>query len=243
MRYLILSDLHSNWEALQAVVADTAGSYDKALCCGDVVGYGADPNPVSDWVRNSCGLVVRGNHDKACSGQAGLASFSSLARRAAVWTLNDLTPENLAFLRGLPRGPLAEDQFQVLHGSPLDEDQYLMTAGAAGRALGAMQGRLGFFGHTHLQGGFVSNGSGVETIPPASGSQEMKIDPAFFYLINPGSVGQPRDGSPKAAYVVYDSEEGLVTYRRVSYDVRRAQTKIRDAQLPWELADRLSVGW
>ena len=118
MRYLILSDLHANWEALEAVVQDAAGQYDRALCCGDLVGYGADPNPIVEWVRANCALVVRGNHDKACTGLDDLEWFNPVARNAAIWTQNNLTPENAEYTRTLPKGPLLESGFQLVSTSP-----------------------------------------------------------------------------------------------------------------------------
>lgn len=245
MRYLILSDIHGNWEALDAVLHDAAREYDKALCCGDLVGYCADPNRVVDWVRAECAAVVRGNHDKGCTGQDDLGWFNPVARQAAEWTQAQLTPDNFAFARDLPRGPLRCNGFQLLHGSPADEDEYVVGSGEAGDAFDYLETKVAFFGHTHLQGGFVWNRGRVETIArtPANASQQrQEIAPDCGYLINPGSVGQPRDGDPRAAYLLYDAEEGLVLFRRVEYDVGMAQAKIHQAGLPAILADRLTAG-
>jgi predicted phosphodiesterase len=245
VRYLIVSDLHGNWQALEAVVREAAGGWDQALCCGDLVGYGAEPNPVVDWARANCAVVVRGNHDKLSTGQEDLEWFNPVARAAALWTLENLTPANIEYIRGLPKGPVLLDGFQMLHGSPFDEDEYVMAAAEAGQSFGYLESRLAFFGHTHVQGGFIWNHSRVETIPatPArSRRQEMEVDPECGYLVNPGSVGQPRDGDPRAAYVLYDSGARVVTYCRAPYDVAAAQEKIREAGLPPILADRLSLG-
>ena len=245
MRYLIVSDLHANLEALTAVLGNSAGSYDSALCCGDLVGYGADPNPVCDWVRANCSVVVRGNHDRASTGQDDLEWFNPVARSAAVWTLENLSRENADFILALPRGPVTVDSFQLFHGSPYDEDEYVIAAGEAGEAFGYLESRVGFFGHTHVQGGFIWNQSRVETIlrtPARSGSQAISIDPACAYMINPGSSGQPRDGDARAAYAIYDTNAAEVTYYRVTYDVAGAQKKIHAAGLPAILADRLAVG-
>ncbi len=245
MRYLILSDLHGNWEALESVLRGAAGQYDRTICCGDLVGYGADPNRVVDWVRDNCAVVVRGNHDKACTGMDDLEWFNPVARAAAVWTLHELTPENAEYIRALSQGPVREDGFQVVHGSPFDEDEYVLAAEEAGQAFGYLQFRIAFFGHTHVQGGFIWNHSRVETIlcnEIPQGRQFLEIDPDCAYLINPGSVGQPRDGSPRAAYALYDPDARLVTYCRANYDIERAQQKIRDAGLPPILADRLILG-
>lgn len=245
MRYLILSDLHANWEALEAVIHQTEGKYDKAVCCGDLVGYAADPNRVVDWVRDHCAVVVRGNHDRACTGLDDLQWFNPIARQAALWTLENLTKENVEYTALLAKGPVLVEGFEVVHGSPYDEDEYMLAAGEAGQAFGYLECRLAFFGHTHVQGGFIWNHSRVETIgrvSARSGSEGMDIDPDCAYLINPGSVGQPRDGDPRAAYVMYDSDIHAVTYHRTPYDVETAQRKIRDAGLPPILADRLMVG-
>jgi len=245
VRYLIISDLHANLEALQSVLCEAAGRYEQTICCGDLVGYGADPNAVTEWVREHCLTVVRGNHDRASTGQDDLEWFNPVARQAAVWTMGSLSPANSEYIENLPQGPLTVDGFQVVHGSPFDEDEYVVGAGEAGQAFSYLGARVAFFGHTHVQGGFIWNHSRVETIlrmPVYRQSEALEIDPDCAYLINPGSVGQPRDGDPRAAYAVYDSEAKQVVYYRVEYDVAAAQKKIHDAGLPPILADRLSLG-
>ena len=240
-----MSDLHANREALEAVLAQIGGRYDRAICCGDLIGYGADPNYAVDWVRAHCSVVVRGNHDRAGVGIDDLEWFNPVARAAAIWTQQALTPENAQYIRDLPKGPLLVDGLQILHGAPYDEDEYVLAEGEAGQAFGYLESRLAFFGHTHVQGGFIWNQSRVETIlgpPPRSRRQTMEIDPACAYLINPGSVGQPRDGDPRAGYVVFDSGTQVLTYFRTEYDVSAAQKRIREAGLPPILADRLTVG-
>jgi predicted phosphodiesterase len=245
VRYLILSDLHANLEALHAVLQHADGRYDQAICSGDLVGYGADPNAIVEWARAHCSFTVRGNHDKACTGLDDLEWFNPVAKTAALWTLKDLSPENAGWTRDLPKGPLVVDGFQVFHGSPYDEDEYVLAAEEANQAFGYLESRLAFFGHTHVQGGFIWNRSRVETIPrtsPRTDRQSMEVDPTCAYLVNPGSVGQPRDGDPRAAYALYDSDAGMVTYFRVEYDIPAAQKKIRNAGLPPILADRLMLG-
>lgn len=245
MRYLILTDIHANWEALEAVTRDAPAGYERILCCGDLVGYGADPNLVVEWVRVNCSTVVRGNHDKACTGIEDLEWFNPVARKAAMWTMKTLTPENADYTRGLLHGPLDVEAFQLVHGSAADEDEYVLGRDEAEMAFAYMEKRLEFFGHTHVQGGFQWNRSRVEVLPrvaPRARKLELEIDPASGYMINPGSVGQPRDGDPRAAYAMYDSDAGLVTYRRTEYDIEGAQKKIREAGLPDILADRLAAG-
>ena len=159
MRYLVLSDIHANWEALDAVMQHAGAGFERIICCGDLVGYGADPNAVVDWVRANCHLVVRGNHDKACTGQEDLEWFNPVARAGALWTCQQLSAENAAYVRDLRKGPAFVDGMEILHGSPWDEDDYVMAADEAGDAFGYLESRLAFFGHTHLQGGFIWNQS------------------------------------------------------------------------------------
>jgi predicted phosphodiesterase len=245
VRYLIVSDLHANREALEAVVAHAAGRYDQAICCGDLVGYGADPNPIVEWVRANCAATVRGNHDKACTGIDDLEWFNPVAKHAALWTQAALKPENADWTRSLVKGPLVVDGFQIMHGAPFDEDEYMISAMEATESFSYLESRVAFFGHTHVQGGFIWNRSRVETIlrtSPRTDRQTLEIDPECAYLINPGSTGQPRDGDPRAAYALYDTDAGMVTYFRTPYDITSAQKRIRDAGLPAILADRLAVG-
>lgn len=245
MRYLIVSDLHANLQALEAVLRESTGKYDEVLCCGDLVGYGADPNAIVDWVRANSKVVVRGNHDKACTELDDLEWFNPVARQAALWTRDALTPENFAYTRDLAKGPLSVENFELVHGSPYDEDEYLLGADEAGQAFHYLERRIAFFGHTHVQGGFIWNQSRVETIPRTSmrtDRQVLAIDENCAYLINPGSTGQPRDGDPRAGYLIFDSGAQMLTYYRIEYDVAAAQRKIIDAGLPHILADRLSVG-
>ncbi len=243
MRYLILSDIHANWEALQAVLKHAKGKYDRIVCCGDIVGYGADPDAATDWVRKNVPTVVRGNHDKACAGIEDLEWFNPVARISALWTQTYTDPGNIAYLRNLPKGPAPVDEFQILHGSPADEDEYLITEHDVAQAMPYLDSQLTFFGHTHIQGGFVCHRNGIRRLAPAKRrAREMELDNDSFYLINAGSVGQPRDGDPRAAYVTYDSAQRVVTYERAEYDVHTAQKKILDAGLPDMLAKRLEVG-
>jgi len=245
VRYLILSDIHANWEALRDVLAAAVGAYDQVLCCGDLIGYGADPNAVVDWARANVHVVVRGNHDRASVGLEDLEWFNPVAKAAALWTQQELTPENATYVRELPKGPVSVDGFQVVHGSSLDEDEYIVSPSDAEQVIAYIEAPLLFFGHTHLQGGFVWNRSRIETIRKVdSGQEEMeyKLDAGSAYIVNPGSVGQPRDGDPRAAYVLYIPDEKRLLFRRVAYDLKSAQAKIRQARLPGILADRLAWG-
>ncbi len=238
MRYLIVSDLHANWEALQAVLADARGRYDRIACCGDLAGYGPDPNPVIEWVRAVAGPVIRGNHDRACAGMEDLEWFNPVARAANIWTTGQLTRANLHYLRDLPCGPMTVHGFQIAHGSPSDEDEYLLSLGEAAEALSKLETNLAFFGHTHIQCAFTwMNGKFGAIAGP-----RLRLERDAAWLINPGAVGQPRDGDPRAGYALYDTELNEVVQCRVSYDYETTARKIVAAGLPDVLASRLALG-
>lgn len=245
MRYLILSDIHANWQALQAVLEDADGNYDQVVCCGDLVGYCADPNRVIDWAKSSVTAIVRGNHDKACAGLEDLEWFNPIARTSAEWTMGNLAPESRAYLAVMPRGPIAVNGYKILHGSPVDEDEYLIAPQEVAAIRNSLDSKVSFFGHTHIQGGFLLVRHGVlkiPRIPQGHSEQTLEFEEDVRYLLNPGSVGQPRDGDPRAAYILYDSGERHLQYRRVAYDVEGAQLRIRAEKLPDILASRLSAG-
>ncbi len=245
MRYLIISDIHGNLEALEAVIEDARGKYDEVLCCGDLVGYGAEPNAICDWVRANCKAVIRGNHDKVASGVDDMEDYNPAAVLSTMWTRKTLTPENIEYVRNLAEGPLLLDGFAIVHGSPRHEDEYLVDARDALRASGSIQVPLTFFGHTHLQGGFFfrrHSVKAIEKVPALSWEATVALDDTSVFLINPGSVGQPRDRDPRAAYAIYSLNEGLVTFFRVNYDIAKAQGKILQAGLPEPLATRLAIG-
>lgn len=249
VRFLLLSDIHSNIDALDAVVA-IAPEFDVVANLGDIVGYGACPNEVIARSRVLGNLFVRGNHDKACSGVSDVRGFNFIAATAAVWTHHALTPENLEWLTNLPMGPISLGQdtnAQIVHGSPRDEDEYLLVSDHAAESADESDIRLTFFGHTHVQGGFLITDNKEITLLPnfpdeGDASFELKLNTQGKYLINPGSVGQPRDGDWRSAFALYDTGADSVTFYRVTYDVDKAAARIREAQLPERLADRLLVG-
>jgi diadenosine tetraphosphatase ApaH/serine/threonine PP2A family protein phosphatase len=244
MRYLILSDIHANRQALDAVLADArALGFDAVLCLGDLVGYGADPGAAIDEILalDPVGLI-RGNHDKVCAGLESASLFNEVARRAVEWTHGALSASQLQTLAELPKGPrLITPGLEICHGAPFDEDHYVFEASDAGRAMDAARGRLCFFGHTHLPSVFTTpqdpatRGAGLADDELAL----PKIGPA---LINVGSVGQPRDGDPRAAYGLLDLARGTIRMRRVVYDIAGAQARIINAGLPPWLAQRLAKG-
>jgi len=241
--FLILSDIHGNGDALRAVLEDAKGRYDQILSLGDLVGYGAEPNEVVNWVRENTAACIRGNHDRACTGLDSIEHYNPAARASAVWTQAALEPRNLEYLQRLPRGPLpvqsARGSFDLVHGSPLDEDDYLVTAADVSHIRSLLETQLSFFGHTHLQGGFLITRGGVQRIAPG---RILELEPDHYYLVNPGSVGQPRDGDPRAAYALYSPEARVVEFRRADYDVAKAAARIREAGLPESLALRLHRG-
>ena len=247
MRYLILSDIHANLEAFEVVMNRSAGEYDRMICCGDIVGYGPSPNEVTDRIRQLNPMIVRGNHEKAALGMVDLSLFNPLAKQAALWTRNVLTPENRDYLRNIPSGPVYEEEFSVVHGSLLDEDEYLIDLEEAIQNLREALKAVTFFGHTHIQGGFVILQDGrTGLLNPAvrQGVSEgqLLLDSRHKYLINPGSVGQPRDHDPRAAFVIYDSAASVIRFFRLEYPVEVTQEKMRAASLPQYLIDRLSLG-
>ncbi|HEY7210148.1 MAG TPA: metallophosphoesterase family protein [Bryobacteraceae bacterium] len=246
MRFLIISDPHANWPALEAVLADAEGRYDQVVCCGDLVGYNPDPGRVLDWAGEHCMCIVRGNHDKVVAGIDSLEWFNEIAQIAARWTIAQLSDDQLAYLRELPAGPVKLDYFHVWHGSPRDEDEYVTGAREAAPAFEALELPLAFFGHTHLQGVFVSKHrrlGAIAAVPKKESEIAIELEPDVLYLVNPGSVGQPRDGDPRAAYALYDSEQKVVYLRRVVYLVESTAAEILAAGLPDVLAQRLVYGF
>jgi predicted phosphodiesterase len=245
VKFLVLSDLHANWWALQSVLKDAENRYEQVLCCGDIVGYNPRPREVLQWTRQNCAAVIRGNHDKVAAGLEDLNWFNEVAQAAAIWTANQLSPDERAYVRDLPKGPVPVESFHLCHGSPLDEDEYILSAREAGTSLRQAPNTLTFFGHTHVQGGFFLQGGQLGMLPAVEKSRTERVfelDPDNAYLINPGSVGQPRDSDPRAAYVIYDSEERTLSYRRVEYPVEETGREIKEAGLPDVLAYRLFRG-
>jgi diadenosine tetraphosphatase ApaH/serine/threonine PP2A family protein phosphatase len=250
LRILLLSDIHANLEALQASLA-AAPPYDFVANLGDVVGYGASPNEVVDRSRELGKIFVRGNHDKAATGLLALDDFNPMAAAAAIWTRDQLTAEHHRWLHALPQGPLELEGFpevQLVHGSPEDEDTYVVSIGDALVPLLADPMPLTFFGHTHLQGGFFANGNSADGFRPEyrtvgqAESVSLHLKPNTRYMINPGSVGQPRDGDWRAAFALFDTEAQIVHFHRTPYNLKAAQDRIFGANLPPRLATRLAAG-
>ncbi|HYT66446.1 MAG TPA: metallophosphoesterase family protein [Vicinamibacterales bacterium] len=245
MRYLILSDIHANIDAFEAVLEDAAGKWDRVLVLGDLVGYGAEPNAVMDRVKELApDAVIRGNHDKAACGIDDGSQFNHVARVAAIWTGTQLTADNLEYIRALPMGPVQIDALtEICHGAPFDEDHYIFDGSDAVLALRSAEQPLCLFGHTHLPALFKL----VEDVfdgMPLDPDQDVVIplQRGARYLVNVGSIGQPRDGDPRAGYGVLDDEAREVRTFRVPYPVEKAQQRIIAAGLPASLANRLALG-
>ncbi len=245
MRVLVVSDIHGNLHALRAVLA-AAGEVDQIWNLGDAVGYGANPNEVIALLQERAAVNVRGNHDRVCAGLTSSHGFNPVAAQAADWTQAALSPDNLAWLRAVPKGPVkATEEATCVHGSPLDEDHYILSMRDAWTPLQRMGTSLTFFGHTHVQGAFLQSEADWEEVRPecdAKGVYELRVAEGLRLLVNPGSVGQPRDRDPRAAFAIYDTQAQTITFRRVAYDVEGAQAAIREAGLPDRLAQRLTAG-
>lgn len=245
MRALVVSDIHGNFHALEAVL-QAAGEWDALWNLGDAVGYGAHPNEVLDLLRARAVVNVRGNHDRVCAGLTSAQGFNPVAAEAAAWTQAHLSPVNLVWLQAVPKGPIrASELASCAHGSPLDEDQYILSMRDAWVPLQRMATPLTFFGHTHVQGAFLQQGAEWEERQPRGEddpTSRIEMAQGERVLVNPGSVGQPRDHDARAAFAIYDSEAHAVQFHRTDYDVAAAQAAIRAAGLPERLAARLAAG-
>jgi predicted phosphodiesterase len=245
VRFLVISDTHANWHAVESVLRDADGEFEQIICCGDLVGYNAFPARVLEWTRANCATVIRGNHDKVVAGLEDLEWFNEVAQTAARWSMEQLDPEQMDYLHQLPIGPAHLEHFDIWHGSPQDEDEYISTAGEAVPCFAHFDVPLGFFGHTHLQGGFFAKAGrtgSIQALRRQESEAMLELDPDVVYMVNPGSVGQPRDGDPRSAYAIFDSDARTVLYRRVEYPIAKAAKAIQDAGLPDVLAFRLFQG-
>ena len=245
MRTLILSDLHSNLEATRAVLASARSqSFDAAVVLGDLVGYGASPAEVIEAVRElNPAAVVRGNHDKVVAGIDDGEGFNPVALESARINRRQLRPGQREFLAAMPQGPLrVGGSFWIAHGSPADEDEYLVEERQAAWIFEASDFPICFFGHTHVAGAFVLKEGRVERFLPRGAQVAMLLRTEGRYLINPGSVGQPRDEDPRAAYAIYDEAAGEIVFHRVDYPIPAAQERMRRLGFPPVLAERLAWG-
>jgi len=243
VRYAVFSDVHANMEAFEAVLADAGRrSPDAYVCLGDIVGYGPDPNECVARVRGLGAIAIAGNHDRAAAGLFETAAFSPLARAAIEWTARVLTAEHRAFLAALPER-LESPAFLGVHGSPRDPvEEYILTLPQALAIFAESEFRVCLVGHTHIPGLFVRSRDGHVYAPDLAPDALVRLAAASRYIVNAGSVGQPRDGDPRAAYLMYDGGGRGVTLHRVEYAVAATQAKMRARGLPPLLSRRLAAG-
>lgn len=239
MRYAIISDIHANLEAFLAVLDEIDRSEaDKVICLGDIVGYGANPNECIEIIKERRIISLIGNHDKAACGLTEPYNFNPAARQAALWTRGELTPGNKEYLKCLPDEGLI-DGFMIVHGAPSDPDKYILSEYDALEEFPLLrENKLCFFGHTHVSVIYSLSGRVVEV----TRAGQVRLREGVKYLVNPGSVGQPRDRDPRASFLIYD-EPGDAEYGRVSYPIEAAQKKIIERGLDRFLAERLSLGY
>ena len=239
MRYAVIADIHANLEAFEVVLNDAKEQKCTHYCCvGDVVGYNANPKECLEIVRGMGMPVVKGNHDEYCSSEEDLEGFNPHAAEAVNWTRKQLNPDDRKWLRELKYIRLVAS-FTMVHAT-LDGPQrwgYVFDRLAAAASFTYQNTGVCFFGHTHVPLAFVR-----DSVVRGGTYSKFRVEPGKKYFVNVGAVGQPRDGNPKAGYVVYDLDEQSIELRRLDYDIPKAQKKILEAGLPQRLADRLSVG-
>jgi predicted phosphodiesterase len=245
VRALVVSDLHANLEALRTVMARVRRKkYEVVFCLGDFVGYGAQPNHVLDTMRTLRGrkVYIRGNHDRVAAGLDDAEGFNNAAKTAALWTRDRLSAPNRRFLRDLTVGPVVHQGVMLCHGSPYDEDEYVFNVHHAAQILSLFDAPFILFGHTHLPAVFSidphMNVRGFAVRDEAT----VKLEPGLRFLINPGSVGQPRDRNPAASCIILDTDKRTAQFFRVAYDIAKTQSTILKAGLPQILASRLQFG-
>jgi diadenosine tetraphosphatase ApaH/serine/threonine PP2A family protein phosphatase len=231
---------------MDAVLEAAKDRWDASVCLGDVVGYGPDPNDVTARLREMKTRTIRGNHDKAVTALMATEDFNPVAKAAVDWTRAELKQEHLAWLAALPPGPLESEGIVLVHGALHDEDEYVFTPEQALDGLLDSAAGVTFFGHTHHQGGFSYQDSQLEILQIRPRATEpfaaLRMESPRRYLLNPGSIGQPRDGDPRAAFAIADLEHQVVEFWRVPYDIAAVQKRMRAAHLPEPLVQRLSVG-
>ena len=239
MKYAIIADIHGNLDAFQVVLEDIrAQNATHVVCLGDVVGYNARPKECLDIVRSMNIPCVKGNHDEYCSTENHLEGFNPHAAEAVQWTRNQLSAEDKKWLNDLKYTRMAAN-FTMVHATLDAPDRwgYVFDKLAAAASFPYQNTQVCFFGHTHVPVAFMR-----DTQVRGGTYSKFKVEPGKKYFVNVGAVGQPRDGNPKAGYVVYDMDEGSIELRRLDYDIAAVQAKIRNAGLPERLAERLAIG-
>ncbi|NIO16773.1 MAG: metallophosphoesterase [Deltaproteobacteria bacterium] len=246
MKVAVISDVHSNLEALTAVVEDAKKRGAEQLwCLGDVVGYNADPDQCCEIVKDRCSIAIMGNHDSAVVGNTEPSHFNRVAKEAVMWSRKVLKRSNMEFLKRLRSAVVFDDTVLIVHGAPSDPDRYILSEEAAKSELLYMvrnlKRKVCFFGHTHFPLAYKIGPDGKFSSYRGEGSITLEEDSS--YLVNPGSTGQPRDGDVRASYVMFDRDKMVVTWVRAPYDIKTCQEKIMTAGLPPFLAERLEAGY
>lgn len=243
MRYAVLSDVHGNLEALQIVLADVSRERpDICLCLGDIVGYGPDPNECVARVQGLGGPVIAGNHDLAAVGALDTSAFSPLARAAIEWTIGVVSEETRRWLGALP-DRLEVPDFLAVHGSPRDPiEEYILDLPTSLAIFSEHPFSLCLVGHSHVPGAFILEADGTVSARSLPVGEGVRLAPSSRHIVNVGSVGQPRDGDPRASYLLLDTGERTVTLRRLPYPIAATQEKMTARGLPIQLAQRLALG-
>lgn len=243
MRILVLSDIHANLAAFEAVLADSKGDCDYVWCLGDVVGYGPEPNECCELLRSLPHLCLAGNHDWAALGRLDIRTFNADARRAVTWTRETLTPDNMAYLAALPTTFVLGD-FTLAHGSPREPVwEYILDPLIAALNFPHFETDYCLIGHTHTPVIFQLTDERGDTDAIQPTYREPKPLDSHRLIINPGSVGQPRDSNKDASYAILQVEEAILEYRRVAYSIKTTQDKMRKLDMPDRLITRLEHGW
>ena len=242
MQIVLLSDIHSNLVALEAVL-EALPLYDQLWCMGDTIGYGPRPNECLALMRDLGTYVLTGNHDLACLGEVSLQDFNWLARKANEWNNHQLQPDLRAYLHERPAKVTVEPDATLAHASPRDPIwEYILDVATARANLTHFSSSLCLVGHTHVPTIFAMHLDGQVEFGHAQRGESVQLRPGSRYILNPGSVGQPRDDNPRAAYALWDTTAGTVRFERVGYDIGATQRQMRQAGLPEPLAERLSYG-
>jgi predicted phosphodiesterase len=242
VRYGIVADIHANLAAFEAVLADM-GQVDALWCLGDLVGYGPDPNECIELLRRHNHQCVIGNHDLAAIGRLDTTDFNATAAEAAEWTARNLTDRSRLYLEGLPEKVVVES-FTLVHGSPRSPVwEYIFEESRAAVNFDQFDTQACLVGHTHVPALYIQEAASHKIIGRIPGPGDKVDVTQSRILANPGGVGQPRDGDPRAAYAIYDSDSGILEWRRIGYHIQITQQRMRDAGLPTRLIERLDFGW
>ncbi|UCH93554.1 MAG: metallophosphoesterase family protein [Candidatus Aminicenantes bacterium] len=244
MRYLIFSDIHSNLEAFEKLLKlSTVKEADKYLFLGDLVGYGADPDKTIALFRELTNIhSIRGNHDKVIANLESSSLFNPVAAFSAEWSKIQLSEDHQTYLKELKKGPELVDHFiTICHGSTFDEDYYVFSMFEAVESFKFMDTSIGFFGHTHFPVIYLLRNEKIDIVPLTQDTK-IKLDPNTRYLVNPGSIGQPRDKNPNPSFIIFDASKKELHFKRFTYNFKETQRKVREAGLPEILASRLESG-